>query len=649
MTDVQLLMTASEVWEFVRTRGGTNLTHYDQELENEIRKELNTPGDEPLADLLAGGTVSVEDFIFAFFRSAQPFVDMMSDLLVTFQRAGATQGDHNLEVEFDFSKERPALNFNLEHFRHWIERWREVTRLLQTELWGHDTLWALNGVLRADFNALSGYRDIVSDASVRDWMDTYMAGVWPPSLPAAPRTGFAELDPILARAWNVWTDVFTAIKALGQDHSIVMSRRFDQEALTGGRLASDLPRNTLWLLESDYWPGSFVIGGYAHAELMRTLPAGERASYAAELAGELASVFERVPKTTVAHQTLLRALEDFLSLPMWERRYELYSAWVSTLIVGALEDYGVRVHHDNGVLVYSFSGTHLATCDDLTPHLHVMAEVRSPLENPKGHGRTNAIQPDYTLLTDPVTAVRSAVLVVECKQYLRAAPKSFAAALDDYARGRPGAQVVLVNYGPARAEIADRVVDPELRGRVHVLGGLRPGAPGLVDDFRKLVRETVERRYQLEGGRQSDSVIPVVAAPFAVTLSWRIEPQDLDLRLDVSGSSLDRGVTYCERGARDAFPWATYAEDIQTGFGPEQIVVHRLEQRLYRFSVHKFAPGSSMLAGCGAVVTVITDDGVIELQCPETGEGDWWVLFTVDGQTGTVTIPNELVTELAPI
>jgi hypothetical protein len=67
------------------------------------------------------------------------------------------------------------------------------------------------------------------------------------------------------------------------------------------------------------------------------------------------------------------------------------------------------------------------------------------------------MQPDYSLITSPITSPESSILEVECKQYLVASKRKFADALTDYANGRPNAQIVLVNYGRASSDILNEV------------------------------------------------------------------------------------------------------------------------------------------------------------------------------------------------
>jgi len=63
-----------------------------------------------------------------------------------------------------------------------------------------------------------------------------------------------------------------------------------------------------------------------------------------ELRDRLEEVFRSVRKVQVDGDVLVRDLQEFLNLPIWQRRHELYSAWISTQLVDALEGHSVRIH-----------------------------------------------------------------------------------------------------------------------------------------------------------------------------------------------------------------------------------------------------------------------------------------------------------------
>lgn len=184
----------------------------------------------------------------------------------------------------------------------------------------------------------------------------------------------------------------------------------------------------------------------------------------------------------------LEQLESLLELPYWERRYELYSAWVLTQIDGALKGTGTRYSVREGVLSFSFKGVCLAECGLLSPSPLVYAELRSNLDNPIGRGRKHGIQPDYTIAVRPVLDPDSALAVVECKQYKRPNRKAFEAAMVDYANGRPQAFVSLVDYGKASRMSS---VPAHVRSRTAMYGLMRPGteaAGRFRDDLSAAIR-----------------------------------------------------------------------------------------------------------------------------------------------------------------
>jgi hypothetical protein len=311
-----------------------------------------------------------------------------------------------------------------------------------------------------------------------------------------------------------------------------------------------------------------------------------------------------------------------------ERLAELYSNWVCTQVIAALEDRAPRVHADHGEFRFAFSGTHLASFDGFDPRLHLWTEFRASLDKPVGKGRKKAIQHDITLLADPITAGRSP-LAVECKQYLKAGNKNFADAITDYAHGHLDARIVLVNYGPARsAAVLDRV-DPEVLARAVVIGWLRPDRPEQVRAFREEVRSAL-------GAGQPPAVGRVTELPVRHTLRWGALPSDLDLHVRIfptDGQCVE--VDYDNHGALDEHPFCELDTYITTGHGPEVTTTARWLSATYTVVVRRFS-NDGPLAGSGATVTLEHPDGSLEFRCPDEIDGDEWTVCTIDGRTGSV-------------
>ena len=148
--------------------------------------------------------------------------------------------------------------------------------------------------------------------------------------------------------------------------------------------------------------------------------------------------------------------------------------------------------------------------------------MRSPLDNPVGRGRVAGIQPDFAVVKMD-DRERTAVLVVECKQYRVAAPKRFRDALTDYARGAPIAEVVLVNYGPAKHTITEHM-DNELAERAHPIGEFRPdSSSGSVVFFRELAVSALRPHFKPKSLPPLPK-IPNLGRKSIVTLSLRGAP-----------------------------------------------------------------------------------------------------------------------------
>lgn len=478
-TGSDFLGSASDVWRALEKEGGLDPKVYDAAIIQDIRERLELPATGNLERLLARKKISTEDLIIAFFESVLPFSEMMSDLLRMFEKAGATKSDKNLKIYFDFDRTLPELKFDLSHFREWLELWKEFQGKFLQNVWNANLLWGLNSAVRP--------RDVDDRHSglpeqVRRWLHEYMdLGVWPRFSLPAPSTGFPKLDECFTRIWQVWNSVIRECAKYGENRRAVL------EAQGTESIDERWPVELLAGLASDHWAYSVVQGIYRNASILSQSGTAEREANARSLQERIENVLDKVPQIEFEGVDLIRELHDFLNLPVWQRRYELYSAWISTQILNALDDEPIRVHQIGNLLRFSFSGTHLATLDGHTPRIHLWAELRSSLKDPVGKGRKRSIQPDYSLVADPITSPESSLLEVECKQYRKPSAKNFADALTDYANGRPNSVVVLVNYGKANRKILDRV-EPRLHPRVRIIGEMRPGVLKSNKEFRECVR-----------------------------------------------------------------------------------------------------------------------------------------------------------------
>jgi hypothetical protein len=115
--------------EFFKSEGGLDVDHeeYDAPIVEDIQVALGFSTDGDLDDQLSTHPVSIEQFLGALLTSIRPFTQMMTDLLTLFEKAGARRTNDGLGVRFDFeSDDVPDLDFDLDHFRDWLEQWRHL-------------------------------------------------------------------------------------------------------------------------------------------------------------------------------------------------------------------------------------------------------------------------------------------------------------------------------------------------------------------------------------------------------------------------------------------------------------------------------------------------------------------------------------------
>lgn len=621
--------TSVELWELLQTDAGLQPGDYDEHVERELRKELGL-GAGPMANELTAHAVSVERFVAAFFVVAEPFVRMWSDLLVLFERAAATAGDANLRVEYRFGEDQPALDFDLNHFRSVLATAERV--MARFDLSSDDLpsrLWAVFHALggRPRFGSATGFDDV--DRFARRCEDR--AAPWPEAMPARRASTLAALDELLAEAWELAEVVLGAIRSISSTYETLMALPWDDDRPVG---AGGAARSKLRLAQSDFWLPTIVVA-LTRAASRPPSPSAPTSTKAEErsaapqdvadaLDAALAPLRNRDPRRSEPQQRL----SEFLQLPIWRQRCELYSNWVCTQLVAALEDREPRVHADGDRIEFSFSGTHLATFDAFTPRLHIWTELRTPLANPVSEGpRKGAIKPDILLLSDPITA-RRAPLVVECKQYKRANNKKFAAAITDYGHGHPSAEIVLVDYGRARTEGVLEHVASDVRPRATVIGELHPGQRDQIDAFRTAVRRAVGI------AEQPSPYTPLSSSDAArVTLRWGAAPADLDLHIRLAfPDGRSEQVNYKEMGSLDEHPFCILENDCRRGYGPETVTIARWLPATYTIMVHNFSEDPPLTGG-DSTVTVELDGRTREFHCPDDLDGDEWVVCTIDGLT----------------
>lgn len=158
------------------------------------------------------------------------------------------------------------------------------------------------------------------------------------------------------------------------------------------------------------------------------------------------------------------------------------------MIISALPDHALEIHAKGGVLPFAFRKTLLATIEALEGQAFLYSERKAKLGKPRGKGRKDNVQPDYSLWR-PDDHGR---LVIEVKHYKKPNKRKFSEVLADYADAHPHAQVVLVNYA-GTGDILDKMpdVDADICDRCRHISNLTPYNLPAKATLQQMVRDSV--------------------------------------------------------------------------------------------------------------------------------------------------------------
>lgn len=507
MPDINRNPTAAWLW--LSEKGGLEIEGRDLPLVMSLKDRLD-PRAENLDQALSAASMS--QFLNSFFGSVSPYVGMMRDLLAYFEAAEAVEGPTQWILVLGEAEE--ALDFDLNAFKQWINRYdtprpgvRSVPVLDYRGLWK----------LREHFFPLaSGYSSNetfhqqptpqVQEPQFAAWLSAYERDQYLP-LPSIIGQVVSDPGPVGDVA-ALLVEIYEAILSVARSRTELQAK--------GSSAPSE--SNDFWGLrnlrnfESDYW----VRGRVFDLICWKQAQPAQRAAVEEGLARQ----FANLPRRRVRVGIHLEDLEEIFSLPAWHRRHELYSAWILTLLLGAIRDHDVQLHHDKGRIAFAFREALLATVRSKIPPLGVYAERKTPATDLVGHGRKAAVQPDYTVW--PMDS-GSCKLAIECKQYKTSSTRNFADALNDYASALSTAHVVLANYGPVSQSVRD-AIKKDRRSRCVAIGYVHPEEPKACEEFCENAREAIGKPDR-EARRAS------------LTLDTNVSPKTDLLVVDVSGST----------------------------------------------------------------------------------------------------------------
>ena len=516
----ELFDNALDAWKFLVDNGGLEINGRDaaflEQLVNNLTASKRT---EYLDDSLETQApdinevlkrVSVEQLVTAMFVCmGLPFIRMMKDLLDHFVRTQITEGPRQWKLLL--TSETDQLEVDLDDFKKWIESaTSRSTPLMVPVLKSDREYWDM---MRAFFdeeqgNDIIGNRAHVLDTDSAEWLSTNESAAWLPLPPVIQRM-LLRTDRLRDVAAIV-SEMASAIQSIVPNYSGLTSRV--------SLIAREAPEaiRPFVFIEHDRWIESMVrnFAAFEDAE----------AHEQARILSKLRSILDGVPLQASQFVRTFEDLTAFLDLPVWKKRYELYSAWLLTQFLAAMNGHSITYHDEGGKLTFGFHATKFATIDSTHPPIQITGERRIAATKLKGHGRKENIQPDYTVWTEDTDRC---VLAIEAKHYKRGSYRNFRDALDDYASNLPDARVFLGNYGPIHIVLEQDTRDGGMSRRQFAWGNLNPDYPQVVASFHRAIRKIFGDPDQSGVPQQAKSLSRVLGIDVSPSMHESLESEEV--------------------------------------------------------------------------------------------------------------------------
>ena len=549
-------------------------TAYDLELKNTIAKELNLDSDS-IEEGLRKSHISVEKLLITVLNVLKPFSQMMSDLLRTYETAGARSNNNNIQIVFDF--DGVPKNYPLDSFRKSVKDLQERlgTRTELLDPWGFIQYISTNNSNLETYITVGEYRSKDYSEEIKTWLNEYDRDILPEHLPNFPKTENRELDKCLQQILDLAEN---SLQRYYKEYDPSLGFR---ESLSKAIHKFD---TMFWWAETDHWLGQFVILYFEMVQYLLSIN-----NIPKDFTKHINRIFEDIRVVRkVSTLELYNAIIDILDMPFWKQRYEMYSAWVFTCIAESVSDLGIIYNVEDGVLQFKFSGALLAAICLPDMEIEVWAEKRFPAVNLEGEGRTNNIQPDYSIIKK-TNGKEEVCMLIECKQYKRSSIRNFANAVNDYANTKKEAKVLLANYGPISKNLSTRLY-LDVKRRYAGYSRMRPETEERCN-FVNDVRDYIDSLWVDCQLNKHKDIIIWEGAPKELTIEllWGESPRDLDLEIILRRCADDYSVSYLNLGSIDQYPFMKLDHDVLKGPGKETISISKIISGNYDIFVRNYS------------------------------------------------------------
>ena len=605
------------LWNEIKKMGRFSDTYYDKSIETDMCKELGIFESEDLY------SVPPEKLLSAFFEVMAPLSLMYEDILNLFVNCNANSSSSNIEIEFQRTQFN-STRLNIENFIHAKEILQTVREQQKRILLRKEDIYKLWDLLP---NKSSYQENGIENSLFIVWKKAYLddtarwTNVKLDYETIAMQTSIGDL---LLRCYEFWEQLFSYYKLHIPDRKHLHDY-FDSK----DKLDFDI---NLIKPEINFCLFHILSTLYIIAENYQTFTKEDKD----EIQKKLEDFLSELQTIEIDVAVNKKTWQEFLSLPVWKKRYEVYSIWVFAKMISVFPSECITYNVQNNTLVFPFSGACLASVKLNERNFDIWTELRTEaIVKPIGQGRKKAIQPDYSILHGDKNNILNTLLVVECKQYKKANIKNFSEALIDYAANRPKAKVLLVDYGDINIDNITSAIEFLLENRYKIYSECRPHnieAQNFANDIYKIVNQ--HANVFMLNNKQSISF----------TLFWDGLKKDCDLDLhlhfknDETGDEV-KSLSYSHKEINDA----EYSGDIQTAPGIEYIIVNRWEKGVYDLWVNNYSKGK--FTDCHPVVLVKSEEITKVISMVAENPDDtlsWWHILKIDTNSNMCYIINEL-------
>lgn len=627
MNEEKIIDNVVEFWQNICTYGAIDEKYYDKDLIKDLKIALGGKQNESIETILSKNNISLEKFLSEFFKVTKPFSEMLNGLLEMFEEANAHTSDHNISLEFDFNTSE-YFSFDINYFKSM----KEQVQKIEKEFLYLDISEYVSWSLIDPFSKFTNWQSCIKDITATNWLTEYDQNRWPISSIACPQTGNKELDEYIIKAWKIWEMFIDECKKVFNDpNDARVSREKNKEW-------------PFYYLLSDKWPRQFIDKLFTFINYFDNQSEAKKLDTSKQVIESLKKIFNNPSITKEKHEVWEKTIKEFLELPVWKHRYELYSVWVCTEIMGALDKYNIEYNVIDGKLSFSFGGSHIASIVNSKPELQIWAELKTEWENGETKNRKSRgkhIQPDYSLVVPPIDDVKSTLVVVECKQYKKPSRKNFSEALEDYADGRPESKVILVNYGRIPSKLIEKI-ESENKSRMLAFGKFIPKSTEIAE-FKNQIISTIDKYYDSPEKTIKSNYMLDTSEELSIILEWNEKPRDLDLSLIIKDVRDSVEISYKNAGKEEQYPFCEYKVDVQNGFGPEEIIISKWLNKDYKIIVHNFSKEVDLQVS-SARITLRQGINEYQIDIANNSEnGEVWEVGIIRGSTGELVQLNNIV------